>query len=177
MQQAFRGNFSLQLAYVANHGVDISGAQNINLPSTYGGGHASTPENHPSSGGPRQQISSFWRFFSNYNSLQVQLTKRYSQGSDIHVRFHVGQGACNFISGDDGGAFVLHQPAKKLRAARFRSQVQLRAELHVRAAVRPRSPLPQLRRGGRGRSEAGRSPGSSRSSRDCRLPSRQTGEL
>ena len=45
VQQGFRGNISMQLAYVANHGVNISGAQNINVPSTYGGGNASQPEN------------------------------------------------------------------------------------------------------------------------------------
>ena len=45
VQQGFRGNISLQLAYVGNHGVNISGAQNINVPSTYGGGNASQPEN------------------------------------------------------------------------------------------------------------------------------------
>ena len=44
VQQAFRGNLTLQLAYVANHGVDISGSQNINNPSTFGGGAASEPE-------------------------------------------------------------------------------------------------------------------------------------
>ncbi|HEY6374465.1 MAG TPA: TonB-dependent receptor, partial [Edaphobacter sp.] len=41
VQQALPGSFSMQLAYVGNHGVDISGNQNINLPSTYGGGSAS----------------------------------------------------------------------------------------------------------------------------------------
>ena len=35
VQQAFRGNLSLQLAYVANHGVDISGSQNINNPTHF----------------------------------------------------------------------------------------------------------------------------------------------
>ena len=38
VQQAFRGDLSLQVAYVANHGVIFRARQNINLPSTYGGG-------------------------------------------------------------------------------------------------------------------------------------------
>ena len=41
LQQALPGDMSLQLAYVANHGVDISGNQNIDLPKSYGGGNAS----------------------------------------------------------------------------------------------------------------------------------------
>ena len=38
LQQALPLGPVAQVAYVANHGTDISGSQNINLPSTYGGG-------------------------------------------------------------------------------------------------------------------------------------------
>ena len=44
IQQALPANMSFQLAYVANHGAHINVSQNINLPSTYGGGSASLPE-------------------------------------------------------------------------------------------------------------------------------------
>jgi hypothetical protein len=79
VQQAFRGNLSLQLAYVANHGVDISSAQNINLPTTYGGGNASLPENI-AFGRTAATNQYYLGRSSNYQSLQVSLNKRLSNG-------------------------------------------------------------------------------------------------
>jgi hypothetical protein len=43
-QQALPGRFNLQIAYVANHGVDIGTAQNINLPSALNLGTKGEPE-------------------------------------------------------------------------------------------------------------------------------------
>jgi len=101
VQQAFGSNLSLQLAYVANHGVDISGAQNINLPSTYGGGNASIPENI-TFGRTAATNQYFIGFSSNYQSLQAQLTKRFSHGLAFTSAFTWGKGL-GYISGDDGG--------------------------------------------------------------------------
>ncbi len=101
VQQAFRGNLSLQVAYVANHGVDISGSQNINLPSTYGGGAASDPENI-AFGRTAATNQYFFGFSSNYQSLQVQLTKRYSNGLWFTSAFTWGKGL-GYINDDDGG--------------------------------------------------------------------------
>ena len=100
VQQAFRGNLSLQVAYVANHGVDISGNQNINLPSTYGGGAASDPENI-AFGRTAATNQYFFGFSSNYQSLQAQLTKRYSNGLWFTSGFTWGKGL-GYISDDDG---------------------------------------------------------------------------
>ncbi|HUV68753.1 MAG TPA: carboxypeptidase regulatory-like domain-containing protein [Terracidiphilus sp.] len=107
VQQAFKGNYSLQIAYVANHGTRISGAQNINLPSTYGGGNASLPQNSTAfTGGATGRTAAtnqyFLGFSSNYQSLQTQLTKRYSNGLSFTSAFTWGKGL-NYISGDDGG--------------------------------------------------------------------------
>jgi hypothetical protein len=101
VQQAFRGNLSLQVAYVASHGVDISGSQNINLPSTYGGGAASDPENI-AFGRTAATNQYFLGFSSNYQSLQVQLTKRYSNGLWFTSAFTWGKGL-GYINDDDGG--------------------------------------------------------------------------
>jgi hypothetical protein len=117
VQQAFRGNLSLQLAYVANHGVDISGNQNINLPSTYGGGDASRPEYHcvgcpslPTS--PVRTANTnilYLPFSSNYQSLQASLTKRLSNGLQFTSAFTWGK-AMGYIGGDDGGLlFFINQ--------------------------------------------------------------------
>ncbi len=107
VQQALKGNMSLQLAYVANHGTSISGAQNINLPGFYGGGSASDPENYDANGvltfGRTAATNQyFFGFSSNYESLQTTLTKRFSQGLSFTSAFTWGKGL-NYISGDDGG--------------------------------------------------------------------------
>jgi hypothetical protein len=101
VQQAFRGNLSLQLAYVANHGVDISGAPNINVPSTYGGGAASDPGN-VAFGRTAATNAFFLPFSSNYQSLQAQLTKRFSNSLGFTSAFTWGK-AMGYIQGDDGG--------------------------------------------------------------------------
>ena len=101
VQQAFRGDLSLQLAYVANHGVDISGAQNINLPSTYGGGSKSDPE-YIAFGRTAATNVYFLGFSSNYQSLQAQLTKRFTRGLAFTSAFTWGKGL-GYIGSDDGG--------------------------------------------------------------------------
>jgi len=101
VQQALPANMSFQLAYVANHGVDISGAQNINLPSTYGGGSKSDPENI-AFGRTAATNQYFLGFSSNYQSLQAQLTKRFSNNLAFTSALTWGK-ALGYISGDDGG--------------------------------------------------------------------------
>ncbi|HEX3968680.1 MAG TPA: carboxypeptidase regulatory-like domain-containing protein [Edaphobacter sp.] len=109
VQQAFRGNLSLQLAYVANHGVDISSAQNINLSRTFGGGAASLPENTPAYGRTAATNQYFLGFSSNYQSLQASLNKRFSNSLSFTSAFTWGK-AMGYIantgpagSPDDGG--------------------------------------------------------------------------
>jgi len=107
LQQALPHDFSFQLAYVANHGTNISGSQNINLPSYYGGGASSDPENHDANGnltfGRTAATNEFFLgFSSNYESLQAQLTKRASHDLTFTSAFTWGK-ALGYISGDDGG--------------------------------------------------------------------------
>jgi hypothetical protein len=108
VQQAFRGNLSLQLAYVANHGVDISGAQNINLATTFGNGAANQPENI-SFGRTANTNQYFMGFSSNYQSLQVSLNKRFSNSLAFTSAFTWGKGMGYIAntgpagSPDDGG--------------------------------------------------------------------------
>ncbi|HEV2484969.1 MAG TPA: carboxypeptidase regulatory-like domain-containing protein [Terracidiphilus sp.] len=106
LQQAFLTNYSLQIAYVANHGVDIDSSQNINLPSTYGGGNASDPEDcvgcSTAFGRTAATNQFFLGFSSNYESLQVQLTKRLSNGFAFTSAFTWGK-ELGYFGGDDGG--------------------------------------------------------------------------
>ena len=116
IQQALPGQMSLQMAYVANHGVSISGNQNINLPSTYGNGLLNAPE-YNCAGCPstlhRTAATNllFQGFSSNYQSLQVQLTRRFTKGLGFTSALTWGK-ALGYISGDDGGLIFFINPRR-----------------------------------------------------------------
>jgi hypothetical protein len=101
VQQSLPYDMSFQIGYVANHGTDISGSQNINLPSTYGGGNSSDPEfaTFKRTAATNQY---FLGFSSNYQSLQTSLEKRFSHGLALTSAFTWGKGL-NYNSDDDGG--------------------------------------------------------------------------
>ncbi len=101
LQQAFPGDLSFQLAYVANHGVHMPVNQNINNPSFLGGGVASEPENILFKRTAATNIV-FAGFSSNYQSLQTQLTRRFSKGLSLTTAFTWSK-ALNYANGDDGG--------------------------------------------------------------------------
>ena len=108
VQQAFGANYSFQIAYVGNHGSRMNLSQNINLPSTYGGGNASLPENSTTfTGGATGRTAATNEYFlgasSNYDSLQVQLTKRYSSGLALTSAFTWGKELDYATGGDDNG--------------------------------------------------------------------------
>ncbi|HEX4284589.1 MAG TPA: carboxypeptidase regulatory-like domain-containing protein [Terracidiphilus sp.] len=101
LEQALPFDMSFEVAYVANHGTDISGSQNINLPRTYGGGANSDPEFAPF-GRTAATNQFFLGFSSNYQSLQTKLTKRTSHGLTFGSSFTWGKGL-NYNNDDDGG--------------------------------------------------------------------------
>lgn len=115
VQQAFAGAMTLQIAYVANHGVHISGNQNINLPSTFGGGSASDPEYNCAGCGKFHRTAGtnvlFRGFSSNYQSLQVQLTRRMNHGLAFGSALTYSK-AMGYITGDDGGLMFFAQPRR-----------------------------------------------------------------
>ena len=111
LQQAFGPNYNLQIAYVGNHGSRMNVSQNINLPSVYGGGNASLPENSTAfTGGATGRTAATNEYFhgasSNYNALQVQLTKRYSAGLSFTSAFTWGKALNYATGGDDNGSLV-----------------------------------------------------------------------
>jgi len=111
LQQAFGPDYSLQIAYVGNHGTRMNLSQNINLPNVYGGGNGSLPENSTAfTGGATGRTAATNEFFlgysSNYNGLQVQLTKRYSAGLTFTSAFTWGKALTYATGGDDNGSMV-----------------------------------------------------------------------
>lgn len=111
VQQGFGRDYSLQIAYVGNHGTRMNLSQNINLPSTYGGGNASLPENSTTfTGGATGRTAATNQFFlgasSNYSALQVQLSKRYSNGLAFTSAFTWGKALGYATGNDDNGSLM-----------------------------------------------------------------------
>ena len=79
VQQALPGDMDVQIAYVANHGTRIDVAQNINQPLVYGQSAAFDPLNI-AFGKTAAVTQYFLGYSTNYESLQVQLKRRFSKG-------------------------------------------------------------------------------------------------
>jgi len=116
VQQALPYDMSLQVAYVANHGTGIPSNIDINNPADiYGGGNASKPQYNCVgcvTTGPNQVHRTaatnkiFQGFSSNYQSLQLQLTKRFAKGLGFNSAFTWGKGL-GYVTGDDGNVIFL----------------------------------------------------------------------
>ncbi len=117
VQQTLPLDMTLQLAYVANHGVHMPVAQNLNLPTFLGGGVASEPQNI-AFGRTAASTAQFLGFSSNYQSLQASLNKRMSKGLSFTTAFTWGK-ALNYQSGDDGGLLFYAQPRRNYAVADF----------------------------------------------------------
>ncbi len=102
VQQALPFDSSLQIAYVANHGTRIDVAQNINNPSVYGEGAAYDPFNITF--GKTASVTQYFQgYSSNYQSLQVQLTRRFTKGLSLSSGFTWGKAQGYVTGGQDGG--------------------------------------------------------------------------
>jgi len=107
VQQSLPYHFTLDVAYVANHGVDTVAAPNINSVSVAGTGTAGEPG--AVFGRTASTTQYFDAFSSNYQSLQVKMNRRFNSGLGITTSF-TWQKAMSFQSGDDGGlTFFINQ--------------------------------------------------------------------
>jgi hypothetical protein len=100
VQRALPQNFSLDVAYVANHGVDQANNYNLNASTTLGGDVASQPLNILFG---RKSGTNFryTGFNSAYESLQVKLNRRFSNGLQIITTYTWGK--AEGYGSDDGG--------------------------------------------------------------------------
>ena len=100
IQQALPFHFTLDAAYVANHGVDTVASPNINASTVIGAGTAGEP------GAIFNRTAATTQYFagysSSYNSLQVKLDRRFTSGLLVTTSFS-WQKAMSFQDGDDGG--------------------------------------------------------------------------
>ena len=90
LEQALPKNMSLQIAYVANHGTRIDVAQNINQPSDLRSERHYDPFN-VAFGKTASVTQYFMGFSSNYESLQAQLTRRFTNGLAFNSAFTWGK--------------------------------------------------------------------------------------
>jgi hypothetical protein len=102
VERALPKNMSLQVAYVANHGTRIDVSQNINNPSIYGQSGTSDPF-YVAFGKTASVTQFFLGFSTNYESLQVQLTKRASAGLTFLSSFTWGKAQGYGTGAQDGG--------------------------------------------------------------------------
>ncbi|WP_277751208.1 TonB-dependent receptor [Granulicella sibirica] len=102
IQQALPGQFSMQLAYVANHGVHIATAQNINLGDRLNCGTACYPGVVAGFSRTAGTTEYFIGNSSNYQSLQLQISRRLTNGLSSTSAFTWGKGL-GYQGGDDGG--------------------------------------------------------------------------
>ncbi len=119
IQQALPQDMSLQIAYVANHGTRIDVAQNINLPKIYGQGANYDPLNKapdgvtPTFNKTASVTEYFLGYSTNYQSLQVELKKRFNHGVAFSSAFTWGK-AMNWQTGpQDGGLLFWAGPLRR----------------------------------------------------------------
>ena len=109
IQRALPKDMSLQIGYVANHGTDNDSEQNINLPRIYGQGAQYDPLNHAADGVTPTFLKTAsvneysLKYSTNYESLQVELKKRFSHGLDFKTGFTWAKGENYTTSPQIGG--------------------------------------------------------------------------
>lgn len=111
VQQSLPANFSLTLSYVANHGVHIGSAQNINLGDRLNCGTACYPGQVLGFGRTAATSEYFLGTSSNYQSLQTQLSRRFTNGFSSNSAFTWGKGL-GYQNSDDGGFQFWLQPRR-----------------------------------------------------------------
>jgi hypothetical protein len=110
VQQTLPFGFTMDLAYVGNHGVNSVVNYNLNAAVVAGGGNASLPEYGFNK---RTAATNFlWSGYSSmYNALQVKIDRRFRGGFGITTAYTWGKGM-GFQSGDDGGLTFYVNPRR-----------------------------------------------------------------
>ncbi len=114
VQHQFLSNYSLDVAYVGNHGGDLIGLQDLNQvnPAT---GIKPFAAQYPYLGYINADVNDVR---SNYNSLQTTLTKRFSQGFNFRCRLHLRPWPGQWLA----------QPFRRAASEQLRSPVGVRQQ-------------------------------------------------
>jgi len=101
VQQSLPWRFTLDVAYVGNHGVDTVANYNLNSGTIAGAGNAGLPE-FPTFGRTASTNLLFAGFSSSYHALQVKFDRKFTGGLSTTTAYTFGKGM-GFQQGDDGG--------------------------------------------------------------------------
>jgi hypothetical protein len=118
VERSLPENFTLDVAYVGNHGVDSVVSYNLNQPTTVlGGGTASKPLDLKY--GRTADTNIYWVGMSTrYNSLQVKLNRRLTKGLAITTSYTYGKGM-GYQTGDDGGLWTYYDQRRSYARTDF----------------------------------------------------------
>ncbi|SPE22583.1 Cna B domain protein [Candidatus Sulfopaludibacter sp. SbA3] len=107
VQRSIPGHFTLDVAYVGNHGVRVATNVNLNVSYTLNSGNAGDVFF------PRtQSYTERWRgFSSSYNALQVKLDRRYYKGLSVTSSF-TWQKGMSMQTDDDGNLLWFINPQR-----------------------------------------------------------------
>ncbi|GEM_PF-287247 len=117
VQRALPYHFTVDLAYVGNHGVDMGSSQNINASQLIAPNNTSATENtflpYFSVGGHTGNITEFFvPVSSSYNALQAKLDRRFGGGLAITTSFTFQKGMAYYNGGDDDGCYCFYLPGQ-----------------------------------------------------------------
>jgi hypothetical protein len=104
VQRALPSNFSMELAFVGNHGVNVPTSNNININASLipGSGAAGRPENKLF--GRTADTNEPYNAHTYYDSLQAKLNRKFSNGFMLTTSYAFGK-AIDFNATTSGGNF------------------------------------------------------------------------
>jgi hypothetical protein len=115
VQQVLPAHFTLDVAYVGNHGVNTVATYNLNVPTTVIGGGAKSRPLYPRTA----DTTLYFRGYSSmYNGLQVKLNRRLASSLTITTAFTWAKGM-GFQTGDDGGIWQYVNPRRSYARTDF----------------------------------------------------------
>jgi hypothetical protein len=120
VQRSLPAHFTLDVAYVGNHGVRTAATYNLNVPNTVsqmGIGLAGRPL-YQKFGRTADTTQYFVGYSSMYNGLQVKLNRRFFNGLSVTTAYTLAKGM-SFQTGDDGGIWNYIYPRRSYARTDF----------------------------------------------------------
>lgn len=127
LQRALPANFSLELAYVGNHGVNNQSEFNVNASQVPGLGNAGRPLFQRF--GRTGETSSYIGTHTYYHALQAKFDRRFSNGFMLTTSYTWSK-ALNFSEDNGGVAIPFNVPINKGRMSDNRSHVFVQSYLY-----------------------------------------------
>jgi len=108
VQQALPHHFTMDVAYVGNHGVDMGSSQNINASPVIAPASAGDTAYLPYFPHTGSVPEYFAAVSSMYNALQVKIDRRFTDGLSITTSLSYQKGMAYYNGGDDDGFYSFY---------------------------------------------------------------------